>query len=186
MGSLGEQSSGDAPMKRPIFAVVIGINEYVSSSYDNLRAAAQDADRFNSYLAQNLGVPSDNIRNLRDKNASRDAIIESISWLTHHDEVKKDEAAIIIYFAGHGAFKNKEFKGIQMICPSDIDTAIPAGNGHSKLVKGLSRVELAELFINLSKAKGDNIVRTKIMDLRTNSINSLFRRFSSTAVIPLG
>jgi len=158
MGSLGEQSSGDAPVKRPIFAVVIGINEYVSSSYDNLRAAAQDADRFNNYLTLYLGVPSDNIYNLRDKNASRGAIIESILWLTHHAEIRKDEAAIIIYFAGHGALINED---IQIICPSDVDMEIPVGNGHTKLIEGLSRVELAELFMDLWRAKGDNIVRPK-------------------------
>jgi len=160
MGSIGKHSSADPSVKRPIFAVVIGINEYSSSSYDNLAGASQDADRFNDYLTQNLGVPSDNIYSLRDENASRDAIVESISWLIRRMEIKQNEAAIIVYFAGHGALRKKD---IQMICPSDIGTEILTGNvnGGTKLVEGISGSELAERFMDLSKAKGNNIVRPK-------------------------
>jgi len=142
-------------VKRPIFAVVIGINKYDSPSYDNLRAAAEDADRFSNYLTQNLAVFRDNIRNLRDENASRSAILDSISWLICHPEIKKNEAAIIIYFAGHGALINKD---IQMICPSDIGTELPTCDGHTKIVEGISGSLLADHFTDLSNAKGSNIV----------------------------
>jgi len=148
--------SSDKITKTPIFAVVIGISRYrLPSSYPHLCGAAEDADRFNYYLTHNLGVPCDNICNLRDNNASRDAIIKSISRLVCHPEIKKNEAAIIIYFAGHGALIDEN---MQMICSSDIGTDIPSANGTNK-VEGISGGELAERFMDLSKAKGDNIVR---------------------------
>lgn len=156
MGPSRNRFSSGKIVKKPIFAVVIGINKYGSSSYPNLCGAAEDADRFNNYLTHGLGVPCDNIYSLRNEDASRDGIIQSIRWLKGHTKIKKDEAVIIIYFAGHGVRTNKR---MQMICPSDIGTEIPFKNGRTKLVEGICGITLAKHFKELSRAKGDNIVR---------------------------
>jgi len=170
-------------MKTPIFDVVIGISRYcLSSSYPHLCSAAEDADRFNHYLTNSLGISYDNICNLQDNNASQNSIIESISWLICHPEIKKNEAAIIIYFADHRALMNEN---IQMICSSDIGTDIPSANGTNK-VEGISGGELAERFMDLLKAKGNNIVCPIVINLFTNLINFLFRQFFLTPVTPLG
>lgn len=63
------------------YALVIGINEYKSSEYDNLNAAVNDADAMNNYLRSTLAVPEENIINLRNGEATRQGILDGFRKL---------------------------------------------------------------------------------------------------------
>ena len=82
-------------------------------------------------------------------------------------EIVKDEAAIIIYFAGHGASvpKPQEWADwataeghIEMMCPSDMNVKVDG-----KVVDGIPDRTLSVLLNRLSESKGDNIVRPQIL-----------------------
>jgi Caspase domain len=139
-------------------ALVIGINAYKSPDIRNLRGAVADADVISEYLTKQLNVPRSRVTNLRDAQATRDNIINSI-----YDLVKRDDEPInhgdpiLIFYAGHGATVPARAEGeagsnnIQCIVPHDCrvnvwESVIP------------DRI-LGALLHKLADAKGDNIVR---------------------------
>lgn len=154
----------------PILALVIGINKYPSSDFHNLGAAVADADAFEEYLQQHLGVPPVNIISLRDEKASRNAILSGFASLRDNPKYLKGECAIIIYFAGHGAQTEKptEWKDwatitgkIEMLCPSDIGlpfTALVNGKQHPDKIPGIPDRTLSTYLNHISDIKGNNIV----------------------------
>ncbi len=148
------------------FALVIGINkyEYLEREHD-LKGAVEDAENFKNYLLKDLGVAANNITNLRNKEATRDAIIGGFRRLKRNQNIVPGEVAIIIYFAGHRAVIQKPDAWtnwttptgeVEMLCPADINRNI---NG--KDVPGIPDQTLSQLLRDLSNAKGDNIVRRR-------------------------
>jgi hypothetical protein len=144
-----------------IFALVIGINTY--SDYENLNYAASDADRFQDFLTDTLNVPRNHIISLRNEAATRSAIIEAFQTLRLDPRILKDKAAIIIYFAGHGAtaIKPEEWVEwatadgyIEQMCPSDIGTIGSSG----EVVQGIPDRTISVLLNQIAELKGDNIV----------------------------
>ncbi|KAF6743200.1 hypothetical protein DFP72DRAFT_1080537 [Ephemerocybe angulata] len=68
-----------------------------------LSGAVPDADSINDYLQSELKVPSSQIRNLRDKQATRAGIIAAFEWLRDLNPPDfKPQDPILIYYAGHG------------------------------------------------------------------------------------
>jgi hypothetical protein len=63
----------------PFFALVMGINAY--QKVVKLNGAMADADRINDLLQDHLKVPEGNIINLRNKEATREGIIEAFRKL---------------------------------------------------------------------------------------------------------
>ena len=84
-----------------LFSLVIGINNYQSPNIKDLEGAVPDADAVLDYLRNVLGVPSSQIRYLRDSEATRDAIMEEIKAFSSNNEIKEGDP-ILIYYAGHG------------------------------------------------------------------------------------
>jgi hypothetical protein len=121
-----------------------------------------------------LNVPDTNIISLRDEQASRASILLAFSSLRDDVKYKKDEAAIIIYFAGHGAQADKpeEWKDwdtssgrIEMLCPSDIwcpTTIRVNGEEHEDVIRGIPDRTIAVLLNHISDVKGDNIVSINV------------------------
>ncbi len=162
--------------KHQTFALVIGINKYkfVEPKQD-LQGAVKDADNFKNYLLEDLGVAEDNIIDLRDKDATRSAIINQFRELERNPKIVPGEAAIIIYFAGHGALTTKpdtwtgwvstDEKTIEMLCPANIgapdvkDKVVP--DGKDKVIEGIPDRTISRLLLDLSIAKGNNIVRRR-------------------------
>ncbi|KAG5649950.1 hypothetical protein H0H81_001361 [Sphagnurus paluster] len=151
-----------------IFALVIGINTYASSEFGDLTAAVGDANRFEDYLLDKLYVPGENIVNLRDGQATRAAIIQAFLSLRDDPRIVKDQAAIIIYFAGHGARVDKpeEWEDwvtasgeIELMCPSDMGTQ---AEGENEAVLGIPDRTISVLLNQISEVKGNNI--TLILD----------------------
>ncbi|KAK0457436.1 caspase domain-containing protein [Desarmillaria tabescens] len=153
---------------RQTFALVIGINKYEWSPNENLQGAVADAKNFRSYLLQERKVPEANITFLRDEQATRSAIIENFRNLERNEKIIPGEAAIIIYFAGHGAVAHKPRTwenwetpngNVEMLCPADINLPL---DKDGKKIEGIPDRTVSRLLLDLSNAKGNNI--TLILD----------------------
>ncbi|CAA7268644.1 unnamed protein product [Cyclocybe aegerita] len=150
----------------PILAMVIG-NDLYPPKYSNLAGAVADADHFEAYLKGPLAKLSGRepkILSLR--NAKRQQILDGFTHLQTEYTEFKDKAAILIFYAGHGARTRKpqewvEWKTyndeIELLCPSDIGT-IEGGS----VVEGIYDRTISALLNQLSEAMGSNI--TLIMD----------------------
>ncbi|KAJ3500507.1 hypothetical protein NLJ89_g9765 [Agrocybe chaxingu] len=157
----------------PILALIIGINKYPhSDEWPDLSGAVGDADAFEAFLKENLNVSPFNITNLRDEEASRENILNAFLELRDNAKYKKDEAAIIIFYAGHGAegdppeewgdWKTSTGK-IEMLCPSDIGKEIAAEvDGELVETDAIPDRTISVLLNHISASRGNNI--TLIMD----------------------
>ena len=108
---------------------------------------------------------------MRDEKASRMEILSSFVRLKYNEDYKKNEAAIIIYYAGHGAQTNKpegwqDWKTssgcIEVLCPSDIGrptTKWVNGRKHQDVIRGIPDRTISALLNQISDTKGNNIVR---------------------------
>jgi len=87
------------------FALIIG-NENYSKYQTGLKTtsdvdyAINDADIFEKYAINTLGIPADNIISLRD--AQRFQFVGAIERFARLSELKAGEAELFIYYAGHG------------------------------------------------------------------------------------
>jgi hypothetical protein len=116
--------SGLPSRRSKIYALVIGINDYVS--LPKLAGTVNDARAVEEFLKSQMNVTSDRIRLLLDKDASRREIINTFSQLSKDSKINRDDP-ILIYYAGHGTElqvpSGWEAGGpgqkIQGICPCD-------------------------------------------------------------------
>ncbi|KAK0236293.1 caspase domain-containing protein [Armillaria nabsnona] len=152
-----------------IFALVIGVDTYEGAKYKKfqLTGAVGDADDFQQYLLEDLRVPKEHITSLRDKGATRTAIIQGFRDLGSDQRIVRGQAIIVIYFAGHGAAadKPKEWLDwespddrIEMLCPSDMGLL----DGKKGVIEGIPDRTISQLLTVISNAKGNNI--TLILD----------------------
>ena len=125
-----------------------------------------------NYLQKHLGVPSSQIRNLRDSEATRAAIIEAIKAFSRNDKIKEGDP-IFIYFAGHGGLANtpKDWKDwrtdkIEFLVPYDYSSE----KGVPDPTYGIPDRTLGALLSELASLKGYNIVRQTFI-LRGSIIN---------------
>ncbi|KAK0223701.1 caspase domain-containing protein [Armillaria fumosa] len=170
-----ERPSTPPPTDKPTtrghqtFALTIGINTYKSETLksEELQGAVNDANKLDEYLCKDLGTPKENIISLRNEEATRSAIINGFRSLECNPNIVKDMAAVIIYYAGHGAVAQKpvEWKDwetpddrIEMLCPFDIGSR----DDNDKVVDGIPDRTISQLLLDLSTAKGNNI--TMILD----------------------
>lgn len=156
--------------------MIIGIDAYTpGSGYKALNGAVTDAKRVESYLTDVLNVPPANIRQLLNEKATRAGILAAFQGLALDEGITKDESAIVIFYAGHGAstskpegWKDWEAAGgqVEMLCPVDIVD----GNESCK-IDGIPDRTIAALLDKLSQAKGNNIVG--VHDFRLSSITEV-------------
>ena len=113
------------------------------------------------YLQKNLGVPSSQIRNLRNSEASRAAIIDGIKAFSLNNEIKEGDA-ILIYFARHGRSADTP-EGWEVWSTGKIELLVAYDSNHSKEggihKHGIPDRTLGALLSQLAIKKGDNIVR---------------------------
>ena len=153
-----------------LFALIIGINKYESPNIPNLLGAVPDADAMRGYLQRHLGVPSSQIRILRDSEATRTAIIDEIEAFSFDDEIKVGDP-ILIYYAGHGGWAETP-KGWEVGSSGRIELLIPYDQSSSledpNPKHGIPDRTLGALLSHLADKKGDNIVRQnlRVADLR--------------------
>ncbi|MFH1368340.1 MAG: caspase family protein [Elusimicrobiota bacterium] len=84
------------------YAIVIGISDY--PSINKLKYARKDAELMEEYINCTMGVPKNNIKVLKDTEATGTRIKATInSWLRG-----KNPKSIIFYYAGHGIFDTED------------------------------------------------------------------------------
>lgn len=82
-----------------IWAVVIGVSKY--QHIQSLQYARRDAEAFQAYLTDYLGVPVDHIKTLYDNEVTQRAMRSALgTWL--RQKANKNDT-VFIYYAGHGA-----------------------------------------------------------------------------------
>lgn len=139
-----------------------------------------------------MRVPSKRIINLRNKAASRQAIIKAFRTLQKNPDIRRQDA-IFIYFAGHGgetrAPAGWETGGnkIQLILPQDTGTKLPSG----QTIHAIPDRTISALLNDLSREKGDNVVRPsgsntsiEVSHWCRTDPSLYFRPSSLTAAIP--
>ena len=153
---------------RRLSALIIGIDDYKQKTgFHALKAAVRDADSIRNWLVGEFKVPASHIRDLRNKEATRKAIIEALVALSKDPNIQRDDP-ILIYYAGHGteAPAPKQWRWdspkIQMIVPWDFKHPDGPGPG---VIEGIPDRTLGVLLTKLSKEKGDNIVRPPSLHL---------------------
>lgn len=78
-------------------ALLVGINAYAGSP---LRGCLNDVDRMRELLAGRFGFPAENLRVLRDAEATAQAIKRGLHWLADGDDA--GGAVRVFHFSGHG------------------------------------------------------------------------------------
>lgn len=110
---------------RRLFALVIGVDIYADPKY-NLEGAVRDADDFEKFLGD-MPASDHVIVKLRNGEAKRAKILESLEALANEKSHKPDDC-VVIYYAGHGTEGNapREWQDstsptrrIQLLCPHD-------------------------------------------------------------------
>jgi hypothetical protein len=114
-----------------------------------LKGAVPDANAMEQYLRTNLNVPSDQIVNLRDKEATRKKIIDAFLSLRDNPRIKRSDP-ILIYYAGHGSeVESKDGNIVQTLVPADYLA------GETPPIPDRT---VAALINQISKERGNNIV----------------------------
>ncbi|KAF5343713.1 hypothetical protein D9758_016517 [Tetrapyrgos nigripes] len=154
------QAAPEALQSARLFALIIGIDNYEDEKIDDLHGAVADADAFQHFLISKLGVPVDRIVNLRNEQATRDAMLNAIRDLASKPQIGSEDP-IFIYYAGHGgeadpppSWQTGSKNGmIQMLLPHDF-----AFNGSKEARKqGIFDIQLSQILTEIAKNKSDNI-----------------------------
>ncbi|KAK7024883.1 Metacaspase-7 [Favolaschia claudopus] len=150
--------------KDAVFALIIGINDYVAKDdLPPLRGAVNDAKALQRYLEENLHVPSSNILFIENENATRAAILSGFTshFLENENIPDNGGATMIFYFAGHGSRidgPGDAIGQVEAICPVDERTVDIEG----KYIHAIPDYVLGWLLRELSQKKGNNL--TVILD----------------------
>ncbi|KAF9477980.1 hypothetical protein BDN70DRAFT_922211 [Pholiota conissans] len=133
----------------PLFALLIGINEYKSVDIFPISGAVPDVMSFLSYLQKCLGVPSNQINVLINENATRSNIINALKGLKEDKRIDIGDA-IFVYYAGHGTEigRGRNERG-QAIVPYDCDSLAR--------VPPIPDYIMQTLLLEIAEEKGDNI-----------------------------
>jgi len=86
-------------MRKNIWAVVVGINDYPNTR--RLKWAVNDAKAFYRHLVDVIQIPPENVTLLLNQDASLSRLRSSLG--THLKKKAGKQDMVIIYFAGHGA-----------------------------------------------------------------------------------
>lgn len=143
-----------------LFALIIGINEYIYQDVDfeNLDGAVPDAEAMKAYLETSLDVPTSQIRTLFNEAATREAIITNLRELQTDPRIREGDP-ILIFYAGHGGTAKApdgwETGGadIQVLIPHDFHGTSRNNRGHA-----IPDRTIGSLLEQIAAAKGDNIV----------------------------
>ena len=104
-------------------ALLVGINNYRSIS--NLKGCLNDLDRIGDLLQGSYGFSDDQIRRLRDTEATKTEIVEFFRWLLADTS---DGDRVIFHFSGHGSYVpgGPDEQLDEIICLHDMDFDDPS------------------------------------------------------------
>jgi uncharacterized caspase-like protein len=82
------------------YAVLVGINRYPHYNEKmQLKGCVNDAMRMQMVLVDRFGFKAENIRELHDEAATREAILGGLDWLA---EVAEEDDIVVFHYSGHG------------------------------------------------------------------------------------
>ena len=147
-----------------LFALIIGINQYLDPDLQELECAVHDARAINAFLLDQLQVPPNHIRLLTDSQATYSGILSAFrTHLVENPSIHPGDP-IVLYYAGHGSRFiapdgwPTDDGNYECICPSDRNTVAADGN----TVEDIADWELGRMLVELASVKESNI--TVIMD----------------------
>ena len=98
-------------------ALVIGINEYKYAS--PLTYARNDAESVAALLVSKLNFPEDRVTLIKDKDATRDAIMQA--YLGYIGGMESPDERLLFFFAGHGLTMSGYQGAVGCLVPADGD-----------------------------------------------------------------
>ncbi|KAJ6545525.1 caspase domain-containing protein [Mycena capillaripes] len=167
----------------PVFAFIIGIDEYLSNAIPNLRGCVNDARTIKIYLTNWFHIPEAQIVFLANEEATRASILGKFqTHLLDNSSIEKDDA-IIIYYAGHGSrapapdsWPSTDGK-IETLVPHDERSETPEG----EVIHGIPDHTINQLLSTLASTKGNNT--TVILDCCHSASGT--RGSSSLGILPV-
>ncbi|KAF8593424.1 hypothetical protein BDV93DRAFT_461243, partial [Ceratobasidium sp. AG-I] len=142
-----------------LHGLFFGINEYKSTTYDNIRGALSNVNNMVDYFHRDLGVPLEQLTVRRNSDVTRSAIINDIR-ASGNNPLIKEQDPIVIYFSGHGCVptRPKDWPVIQAIVAHDSNTLDSDGG----VIGVIPSYTIDVLLVQLAEMKGNNI--TLILD----------------------
>jgi hypothetical protein len=142
-------------------ALVIGIGEYESLESLGLAPLYDAEDVANILISgKHCGYPEDNVKVLRNSEASRDSIISELEKLASSTQV---EDTVLVYFSGHGAQRRSGPDVGTYLCPPEFDGATPRKTGieAEELSELLSRIPAERLLLLVDACHSGAAARVK-------------------------
>ncbi|RPI25578.1 MAG: hypothetical protein EHM61_14025 [Acidobacteria bacterium] len=141
-----------------IWALIVGIDKYISPTVRSLSGCRNDAEALRLFLLEYLNVPQRQIRVLTNAQATRSAILGSFAeFLIDNDEIQRG-SQILIHYSGHGS-QMPNTTGTE---PDGRDETIVPHDSRVGDVFDIPDKTLAQVIKRLSERRGDNI--TVILD----------------------
>jgi peptidoglycan/xylan/chitin deacetylase (PgdA/CDA1 family)/uncharacterized caspase-like protein len=104
---------------RESWALVVGIDDYVK--WPKLQYAARDADAVRQSLLQEFGFQEDHVFTLKDREATRAAILGTLHERLGQRSLQRDDR-VFVFFAGHGVTRKlSSGRDLGYIVPADSD-----------------------------------------------------------------
>jgi pimeloyl-ACP methyl ester carboxylesterase len=139
-----------------LWALLIGIDEYLAEQ--NLRGCVNDVEAMKIFLTDQLSVPEDHIRVLRNQYATRSGIIEAFqSFLINNPDIKYGDQ-LLVHYSGHGS-QMKDHTGVE---PDGYNETLVAHDSRTSGIYDIPDKTLAVLLDRLAAQKGNHI--TVILD----------------------
>ncbi|KAJ7138008.1 caspase domain-containing protein [Mycena epipterygia] len=144
----------------PVFAFIIGINQYQSNRIRNLEGCENDAQTVKTFLIDRFHIPESHIVLLLNTDATRNAILENFQTHLIDNPCIQPDDLIIIYYAGHGSRAQAPHSWpstdgmIETVVPYDERTKGPDGQD----IHGIPDRTINMLLSRLATAKGNNVV----------------------------
>nr|GAT47998.1 predicted protein [Mycena chlorophos] len=150
-------------MEPQVFALIVGVDEYIHPAIPNLSGCAKDANDIKRALLSRY--PGAQCHLLVNENATRAKILADLrTRLIDNPQISPDDI-MVVYFAGHGQRYETQRREVDAVVPVDYGLDVPA----------ISDANLHELLQELLK-KGPNV--TLILDCcfaQSNAVTAVRR-----------
>ncbi|KAJ7606040.1 hypothetical protein FB45DRAFT_951689, partial [Roridomyces roridus] len=166
-----------------VFALIVGIDKYASSTIPNLRGCVNDAQTMRAFLTNRFNIPE------KTSGATRDAILRTFrTHLIENPDIENGDT-MIIYYAGHGS----RVKAPDSWPSTDdkIETFVPHDERwkdvQGELVHGIPDRTIGLLLSQLATAKGNNIVCIYLLyrSAKITQLGSLTRVSDPPNILPI-
>lgn len=142
-------------------AFIVGIGDYDNLS-DLGRAPVYDAEEVEKLLVspKHCGYPAANVRVLRNREASRSAIIAGLQELAAQSQPGD---TVVFYFSGHGAQRTAGPDVGTYLCPPEFDGVRPRVTGieTEELSDLLQRIQVDRLLVLIDACRSGAVARIK-------------------------